>query len=611
MSISTTGRAYSDAWRDRGVLIPLYLTISLLSFAIIAPVIGLLANMAIAASGQQALTDQDIAVFLLSPVGFVLMIAVVSLILITVVLNFTVLTIGLHYTQRDNASTLIHALRLMVSKWRQVTLYAALLVMRCLLIVAPFALIGLYYASRQLGEYDINYYLSNHPPEFIRAVAVGAVLVLIILLILLNRMVAWSVSLHFVLFRDVPAWKSFSASAQRMSGQKKTLLMTVVIWFAIRSALLAGLAALATLTIQLIPGMTGLNLNRALTLVLALAAVWWLLRVLVAAVALGALARILNDAFGPDDQPPRELASVMPRLSLRLLALGTVAVVGFGIIVGTILLERIETSDNVLIIGHRGAAGAKPENTVAAIRQAVEDGADWVEIDVQETADGEVIVIHDSDFMKLAGVNIKVWDATMPDLTDIDIGSWFDPQYSDQRTPTLAEVLEITRDKSRLLIELKYYGHDVALEQRVVDIVEAAGMQDQIATMSLKYPAVQKMKALQPDWPSGVLAATSVGDLTRLEGDFLAVSTAQATTRMVRHANAANKELLVWTVNDPVQMSAMITLGVDGLITDEPALARRVLDQRADLNIAEKMALFIASRLGLKLNTGAYRDASP
>ena len=136
-------------------------------------------------------------------------------------------------------------------------------------------------------------------------------------------------------------------------------------------------------------------------------------------------------------------------------------------------------------------------------------------------------------------------------------------------------------------------------------------LQDQVAIMSLKYPLVQNMKALRPNWPSGVLAATSLGDLTRLDGDFLAVSAAQATSRLVRAANAANKELLVWTVNDPVRMSAMITLGVDGLITDEPALAISVLEQRADMNIAEKMTLFLSDKLGLKLNTGEYRDASP
>jgi glycerophosphoryl diester phosphodiesterase len=320
---------------------------------------------------------------------------------------------------------------------------------------------------------------------------------------------------------------------------------------------------------------------------------------------------LLNDTFGPGETPSRQLANILPRLSIPVLAIGTAIAVGFGVIFGAVLLDRIESDGTVLIVAHRGSAGARPENTVASIEQAVEDGADWVEIDVQETADGQVVVVHDSDFMKLAGVDIKVWDATMEDLAEIDIGSWFDPQFADQRTPTLANALEIVRDRSRLLIELKYYGHNEELESRVVDIVETAEMQDQVATMSLKYPLVQTMKTLRPDWPAGVLAATSVGDLTGLEGDFIAVSAAQATSRLVRATRSADKKLLVWTVNDPVQMSAMITLGVDGLITDEPALAKAVLQQRAEMNVAEKMALFLVDRLGLTVNSEEYRDASP
>ena len=79
---------------------------------------------------------------------------------------------------------------------------------------------------------------------------------------------------------------------------------------------------------------------------------------------------------------------------------------------------------------------------MAAIERAIEDGADFVEIDVQETADGAVVVAHDSDFMKLAGVNLKIWDATMADLQEIDVGSWFSPEFKDERVPTLGQVLD-------------------------------------------------------------------------------------------------------------------------------------------------------------------------
>ena len=167
-------------------------------------------------------------------------------------------------------------------------------------------------------------------------------------------------------------------------------------------------------------------------------------------------------------------------------------------------IGQVSATDDILVIAHRGSSVKAPENTLAAINQATEDKADWVEIDVQETADGEVIVFHDRDFMKLAAKPLEIYRATMEDLAEIDIGSWMDPEFANERVPTLREALEAIRpSEANLLIEPKYYGFEVDMEQRVVDIVEAAGMADRIAVMSLKHAAIEKIRALRPDWHPG------------------------------------------------------------------------------------------------------------
>ena len=116
-----------------------------------------------------------------------------------------------------------------------------------------------------------------------------------------------------------------------------------------------------------------------------------------------------------------------------------------------------------------------PENTLAAVEVALAAATDWVEIDVQETADGEVVVLHDSDLKKVAGVDLKIWDATWEDLQEIDVGSFFSPEFSDQRVPKLEEVLALCRGRAGVVIELKYYGHQVRLEERVAEIVDRIG----------------------------------------------------------------------------------------------------------------------------------------
>jgi glycerophosphoryl diester phosphodiesterase len=282
----------------------------------------------------------------------------------------------------------------------------------------------------------------------------------------------------------------------------------------------------------------------------------------------------------------------------RVLVASILAVV-LAAIVGNAVADSIRLDDEVEIMAHRGASDAAPENTMAAVKKAIEDGADWVEIDVQETADGEVVVFHDSDFMKLAGVNLKIWDATMADLKDIDVGSRFSPEFREERVPTLAQVLQECQGRIGVNIELKYYGHDQDLERRVVEIVETGGMTNSVICMSLKLDAVKKIKSLRPTWRAGLLMSVAAGDLASINADFLAVNASFVDRRFVRQAHAINKQVFVWTVNDAVSMSTMIGRGVDGLITDRPALARSVLEQRAEMNPAERLIIELAEIFGV------------
>jgi glycerophosphoryl diester phosphodiesterase len=198
--------------------------------------------------------------------------------------------------------------------------------------------------------------------------------------------------------------------------------------------------------------------------------------------------------------------------------------------------------------------------------------------------------------MKLGGVDLKVWDATMTDVAEIDIGSWFDPSYSNERTPTLREALQAVKGRSKVIIELKYYGNDVDLEASVAAIVEELEMASDVAIMSLKIDGVRKMQALRPDWRHGILAATAIGDLAALDANFLAVNTGQASLQLIRRAHQQEKQVYVWTVDDPLTMSRMISMGVDGLITNEPALARQVMEAVNELTTYERLALWLTDR---------------
>lgn len=177
--------------------------------------------------------------------------------------------------------------------------------------------------------------------------------------------------------------------------------------------------------------------------------------------------------------------------------------------------------------------------------------------------------------------------------------------------PTLREVLETARGRSRVVIELKYYGHNERLEERVVDIVESTGMTSDIVVMSLDQAGIRSIRALRPEWTAGLLVAKAVGDLTKVDVDFLAVNLGLAKPRFIRSAHRSGKQVYVWTVNDPTTMSSMMSLGVDGIITDEPAMAKRVLADRAGLSTAKRLLVRTALLFGRPLPERTYRDDSP
>lgn len=592
-------QAYTAAWQRRTLFVPVLLGVRIISFAIVAPLVALAARIAVSLSGQSALTDQDIAHFIFSPLGFPVFLLMAGLFLVGTVFGVAVMTVALRTPADSSIATLRSGLATVALRVLPLLRFAVELVARILLIVLPFAAVGAVAAGLLLRAYDINYYLTAHPPEFLIAVGLGALLTLAALVLLVPRLLRWAVALHVVLFDGTGAGAAFATSREMMAGKRAALVRDLVIWVVLRLALAAGVAALFALLIATVPDLAGAKLKLRLGLTVLLVILWSLAGLVVAAISTGALAKILLDRY-EGGAPHAPAPPATPRLSGGALLVSVVLVALAGLAGTALLAPRISTSDQeVVVIAHRGAAGARPENTLAAMRHAVEVGADWVEIDVQETADGEVVVMHDSDFMKLAGNPIKIWEATLPDLAGIDIGSWYDPAYADERVPTLAEALETVRDRSNLLIELKYYGHDVDLEAKTIAIVEQANMADQVATMSLKYPAVQKMKALRPDWDAGVLAATAIGDLSGLEADFIAVNAGLASPKLVRRTHDAGKKLFVWTINDPLQMSAMISLGVDGLITDEPELAREVINTRAGLGGGQRILLVVLERLGL------------
>ena len=491
------------------------------------------------------------------------------------------------------------------------------IVLRLLAAAAPLlALLGLGYWAL-LGRHDINYYLAERPAAFWAAAALAAVVGAGLATVLGWMIARWVFALPLVLFEDVNPRRALAESARRSVGERRIILGVIAMWLAGAVALAAAVTSLPEALGRAAAPLLSGSLAALLVFIAALAVLWFAAGLAVSIVNVSLLALLLvrlylrlGDPRSPSlPEAPSWARPGEPAWIPRSFRIGA-AVLAAAVVVNIALLNLAASRRDrpVLVIAHRGASAAAPQNTLAAFRLAVEQGADLVELDVQESADGEVLVVHDSDLMNVAGVSMQIWSAPAARLRSVDVGSRAGPRFAGERVPTLAEALAVCKGRSGVLIELKSYGHNQRLEERVVSIVEASGMEKQCLYMSMDHTVAWKLKHLRPNWRVGVLVAKAVGDVRKLGADFLAVEARMATPRFVRRAHRAGQQVYVWTVNDPAWMLSAMSRGADGLITDVPDEARRVVARRAGLSDAQRVALALLIRAGARTEMLAAED---
>lgn len=239
-------------------------------------------------------------------------------------------------------------------------------------------------------------------------------------------------------------------------------------------------------------------------------------------------------------------------------------------------------SDEILvetqITAHRGSSKTAPENTMAALEAAIEELADYAEIDVQMTADGVVVLGHDANLKRVAGVNRAISSLTWEELQGLDVGSWFSGQYAGERIPTLQEAIEACKGRLSLNIEIKNVGKDSTLPEAVVAMILEHGMEEQCVVTSTSLNYLKKVKAIAPQLRTGYIISAAYGNFYSSDAvDFISIRSSFVNDALVEKAHAEGKAIHAWTVNTKSEMERLRLLGVDNLITDYPVLAREII----------------------------------
>lgn len=237
----------------------------------------------------------------------------------------------------------------------------------------------------------------------------------------------------------------------------------------------------------------------------------------------------------------------------------------------------------IINFAHRGAAGHRPENTMASFARALELGATGIETDVQMTRDGKLVLIHDESLQRTAGTPEWIKDITLEEARQCEVGSWFHKNYAGESIPTLEELLELVRGTDTIInLELKtgvvlYPG----IEQKVIDAVRRFGLAERTIISSFNHYSLVECKKIAPDIRTGILYMEGLYEpwdyAKRIGADALHAYQYALTPELVAAAKEAGVAYHPFTVNDPKVMRALIQAGVAGIITDYPDVLAELL----------------------------------
>ena len=594
------GQAWRNLRRSAKPVIHFEFWFALIYAVGLTPLTAWLLNRLVVTSGQFAVSNQDLITFFLSVRGVIFVLLSISFVISFGFMEQVGLLIISMAAVKDRRVSVSAVL------WQNMKYIPALIRLGLLQAMAygtaslPFIGGGVLTYFSLLGNRDINYYITAQPWQWWVVLVIVGLLTILFLVLAAWLFVRWLFAVPLIVFENAGPIEALLKSWQRTRHRFWTLGTPLALWW-----LFILFASFVTtwvfkIIVAYLLGHVGLNLTVILPLVVGALALtiiidltWFIVGKAVHAMLIidfylktvGTKLTSFQETWGLNRVSPsvlRKLGWITVGIAL-LVAIAT----------GTVFVENLNFNRRIAVTAHRGSSLKAPENTLSALRQAVADGADYAEIDVQTTADGVVVLMHDADLMRVASVNRKIQDIPYHEIRKIDIGSWFDPDFKNERPATLEEAITFARDRINLNIELKYNRPDPELAGKVGNIVRRNDFAEACVISSLDYQELRKAKRSFPEIKAGLIVFRALGHLARTEADFLSIHAAKATPQLVKEAHRQGKEIHVWTVNDLQTALTMIEVGVDNIITDKPEFVQRLLRAWNDLSDTEKIALWL------------------
>ena len=588
------GRRLNFSWRSWAPLFQFELLYKLLSLTVFVPLAWALFNVSLRAAGLRYLDAANLKTFLFKPVTIMFLLLLLLLLAFYTLFDMSAVIYAMEQRRRGRLVSVPELLREGLSGSVRALARGPLLLAMYVVLVVPFINFGVtsgFLSALSVPEFIMNY-IKARPPLYLAYLALaGALFCAAVKLIF---------SLHYCCLDSIPFPQAIRRSFQLTRGRFLKCCLLLIGWnlgtAAVFYAVSAGGTWLASVIYRRLSG--GMVYTAVLSFVVFFMGIlylfWSCCSVPISFRFLSAIFYRFDGreaAKAPEDGDPRP-SRVQRRFNIIYVLLLAVAFVLCGIYIhelaeGNVSL-RIERIKDITVTAHRGYSSEYPENTMAAFRAAAEAGADCIELDVQQTADGVIVVMHDSSLKRTTGVNRPVWDMTWDEIRELDAGRLFGEEFAGEPVPSLDEVLAFADEAGvRLNIELKPTGHETDFEKSVIDIINAHDFAGRCVLTSLKYGVLERAKSYDPEIRTVYVMSVAYGDITRLEyADAFSVRYGFANRSLVSRVHQAGKTICVWTPNTSGTIQKMIDLDVDDIITDEPQLALRLIAHSRSGNLA-------------------------
>lgn len=583
-----------------GTVITFELLYKLLLALILMPLAGAGFNFTMKVTGYTYLTLENIFSFILNPLTFILLLLIVIFLTIITMFDISTLIIIFDESNQHRKIGMIDAIKISIKKSKILFKPQNITVAFLVLFLIPFLNIGIgsnVISSISIPEFIMDYITTN---SFL------SILLFLVYIFLTSLLMNWIYSMHYMVLEDKDFKEARNSSKNLINHN---IMKDMIKIYAVQTLLSLVYIFLILIGVTLIVFLNKILSSFQVVESVFITLIWLFIGISLVvsvvisnAVSYGVISALYYEHKVKKKEKIKSIdyeTVINNKKTNNILKHALILFISLGVVGGSVFTYQVVTGKANLNIeyiremeltAHRGASVDYPENTMSAFQGAKELGADWIELDVQQTKDKKIVVSHDSNLSRVTGVNKDIINLTYEEIEKLDAGSFFNKKFKDEKIPLLEEVVEFAKENNiRLNIELKPTGLEKNFEQDVLDIINKYDFKDRCVITSQTYSVLEKVKKIDSSFKTVYVMSIAIGNITDLSyADAFSVEATNVTSNLVNKVHNAGKELYSWTVNTEESINKMIDMGVDNIITDNIPLGKELLMNSKSSNIIKE-----------------------